>query len=250
MTGAGSGRKARDPWIARERQVALVESSPLRAADPRTKLALSSVASLAVMLPLEKIIVAIGIYVIMLGWARLLHVAAAQVWRLKWVLTGLFIIDWWWVGLDLAAIVTLRLILLAGAFALFFSTTTPRELCLALEWFRLPYRYAFTVSLAFQSVDLLNAEWRTIREAQRARGAWEPPRGLRELLETLRDWVALSVPAIVMTTKRAWTMTEAAYARGFDSPHRRPFHRLHMRPLDWSLLALTLAASVALVIWR
>ena len=54
---------------------------------------------------------------------------------------------------------------------LFVGTTTPSELRLALEWLRVPYRYAFSVSLAFQSVGLLDDEWRAIYEAQRARGA-------------------------------------------------------------------------------
>lgn len=234
----------------RARELALVESSPLRRADPRTKLALSLCASLAVMLTLEKLVVFMALYALLLLWARLLPEAARQVWRLKWVLLVLFVADWLLVSLDLAVLITLRLILLAGAFALFFATTTPGELRLALEWFRLPYRYAFSLALAFQSVGLLDNEWRAILEAQRARGAWVVKSGWRDLMGRLRDLVALSVPAIVMTTKRAWAMNEAAYARGFDSPHRRPYHRLAMGWLDWVLLAVTAAVIAALLIWK
>ncbi|MGD2040317.1 MAG: energy-coupling factor transporter transmembrane component T, partial [Anaerolineae bacterium] len=87
--------------------------------------------------------------------------------------------------------------------------------------------------------------------AQRARGAWvQPQSSWRELVERLKDLVALAVPAIVMTTKRAWAMTEAAYARGFDSPHRRPFRRLSMGWLDWILLLAALVVMLALVLWR
>ena len=160
----------------RTENLALVEASPLRGADPRTKLALSLCASLAVMLPLERLAVFMVLYALLLVWARLIRQAAWQVWRLRWVLIPLFIVDWVFVGLDLAVIVTLRLILLAGAFTLFVSTTTPSELRLALEWMRVSYRYAFTVSLAFQSVGLLDDEWRFVREAQRSRGAWSPVR--------------------------------------------------------------------------
>jgi energy-coupling factor transport system permease protein len=234
----------------RSRQLALVERSPLRHADPRTKLALSMCASLAVMLSLEKLVAFMGLYILLLFWARLLPEAARQVWRLKWVLLVLFVVDWIFVSLDLAVIIVLRLSLLAGAFALFFATTTPAELRLALEWMRVPYRYAFSLSVAFQSVGLLDDEWRAIREAQQARGAWTRPEGWRKLLEGLGDLIALAVPAIVMTTKRAWAMTEAAYARGFDSPHRRPYAQLSMGRLDWNLLAATLAVAVALLLWR
>ena len=232
------------------RNLALVEDSPLRRVDPRTKLALSLCASLAVMLTLEKLAVFMVLYVLLLLWARLLPEAARQVWRLKWVLLVLFVVDWIFVSLDLAIIITLRLILLAGAFALFFGTTTPSELRLALEWLRVPHRYAFSISLAFQSVGLLDDEWRAIREAQRARGAWSQPTGWRDVAERVRDLVALAVPAVVLTTKRAWAMTEAAYARGFDSPRRRPYRHLVMGWLDWLLLAGTVAVAATLVFWR
>jgi energy-coupling factor transport system permease protein len=172
------------------RNLALVEDSPLRQADPRTKLALGLCASLAVMLSLEKLVIFMGLYVILLLWARLLPEAARQVWRLKWVLLILFVVDWVFVSRELAVIIVLRLILLAGAFALFFATTTPGELRLALEWLRVPYRYAFSLSLAFQSVGFLDDEWRAIREAQRARGAWSQPSGWRDLAARVRDMVA------------------------------------------------------------
>lgn len=234
----------------RARSLALVERSPLRRADPRTKLALSLCASLAVMLELERLAAFMGLYVLVLLSARLLPEAGRQVWRLKWVLLVLLVVDWWLVSLELALIIVLRLTLLAGAFALFFSTTTPGELRLALEWMRVPYRYAFSLSLAFQSVGLLDDEWRAIREAQRARGAWAPPAGWRGLGAWVRDLVSLSVPAIVMTTRRAWAVTEAAYARGFDSPHRRPYRQLSMGRLDWILLAGCAAVAAALIFWR
>jgi energy-coupling factor transporter transmembrane protein EcfT len=235
----------------RARTIALVESSPLRYADPRTKLALSLCASLAVMLPLERLAAFMVVYVLLLGWARLLPEAARQVWRLKWVLIPLFLFDWLVIDLYLAAIVTLRIILLAGAFALFVGTTTPGELRLALEWLRVPYRYAFSVSLAFQSVGLLDDEWRAIKDAQRARGAWVFQwSGWRSLVKQARDMVALTVPAIVLTTKRAWAMTEAAYARGFDSPRRRPFHLLAMGRLDWMLLAGVVVVSGLVAMWK
>ena len=232
------------------RSLALVENSPLRRADPRTKLALSLCASLAVMLSLEKLAAFMVLYAVLLLWARLLPEAARQVWRLKWVLLVLFIVDWLVVSRELAVVITLRLILLAGAFALFFATTTPGELRLALEWMRVPYRYAFSLSIAFQSVGLLDDEWRAIREAQQARGAWVPPTGWRYLVSKVGDLVSLAVPAIVMTTKRAWAMTEAAYARGFDSPRRCPYRQLHMGRLDWILLIGTVAVAAALLLWR
>jgi energy-coupling factor transporter transmembrane protein EcfT len=45
-------------------------------------------------------------------------------------------------------------------------------------------------------------------------------------------------------------MTEAAYARGFDSPRRKPYHRLAMGRLDWVLLAAATLIMILLLRWR
>ena len=265
---AGSGSTAGEPEVGRQtrataretegapgirigltgkaRTLMLQTGSPLRRADPRTKLVLSLCASLAVMLPLERLAAFMLVYVALLLWARLLPMAARQVWRLKWVLGVLFLVDWIMVSLELAVIITLRLTLLAGAFTLFFATTTPSELRLALEWLRVPHSYAFSVALGFQSLGLLDDEWRSIRDAQRSRGAWKVFSGWRKLRQQMGDLVALTVPAVVLTVKRSWAMTEAAYARGFDSPKRRPYRQLALKALDWILLVFAIAVSLSL----
>ena len=233
----------------RSRQMTLVENSPLRRIDPRTKLFVSVAVSLVVMLPLERLAIFIGAYVIFLLWARLLIPTGRQVWRIKWVLILLFALDWWLIGLSHAVTICARLILLAGVFALFFSTTTTRELGLALEKLRIPYRYAFSLSLAFQCLGLLDEEWRAIREAQSSRGAMPELSSFRRLLAQVGNLVSLTVPAIVLTTKRAWAITEAAYARGFDSPHRTSYHTLAFSHSDALLMTGTIILII-LLYWR
>ena len=227
-----------------------LRNSPLRTVDPRVKLAIGLCVSLAVMLPVERLVAFIVIFFVFLCWARLLDAIVGQIWRLKWVIVALLLVDWWVVGLDLAITVTLRLILLAEAFTLYFATTTSAELRMALEWMGIPYRYAFSLSLAIQSVGMLDDEWRAIKEAQRSRGAWLSPSGWRRALEQIRDLVSLTVPAVVVTARRAWAVTEAAYARGFNSPHRRSYHQLTMRGLDWLLFAGTVVIGGLLLFWR
>lgn len=225
----------------------LVTTSPLRPFDPRAKLALCLCFSLAAMLPLQWLAVCLAIYALLVAWARLLPHAARQLWSMKWLLLALFGVNWLVVGIELAATVTLRVMLLAGVFALFVHTTSTGELRLALERLGVPYRYAFSLSLAFQSVDLLKEEWQSIREAQQARGVgtlrW---RGWRNLGTEVRALVALTVPVVVLVTRRAWAVTEAAYARGFDAPHRRPYRRLTMQTRDWALIGMTVLGLIGL----
>jgi energy-coupling factor transport system permease protein len=233
----------------RARNLALVEESPLCKADPRTKLFISIAISLVVMMPIERLLIFLGLYALFLLWARLLIPTVQHVWRLKWILLFLFAFDWWLISLDHAVIICIRLILLTGVFALFFSTTTTRQLGLALEKLRVPYRYAFSLSLAFQSLGLLDDEWRAIREAQSSRGAGLDTSSFRRFLSQVGDLISLTVPAIVLTTKRAWAITEASYARGFDSPHRRSYHTLAFSRLDFVLMAGT-TAIIILLYWR
>ena len=235
--------------VGRARQLALVEDSPLRHADPRTKLFLSLAVSLVVMTSIERLLIFIGVYVFFLLWARLLIPTAQHIWRLKWVLTLLFFFDWWIISLDHAILICLRLILLTGVFALFFSTTNTRELGLALEKLRVPYRYAFSLSLAFQSLGLLDDEWRAIREAQSSRGALPNFSSFWKFVTNVGDLISLTVPAIVLTTKRAWAITEASYAPGFDSPHRVSYHSLAFTRLDFLLMIGTMILLI-LLFWR
>ncbi|HNK62541.1 MAG TPA: energy-coupling factor transporter transmembrane component T [Anaerolineales bacterium] len=233
----------------RSRQLALVEDSPLRHADPRTKLFLSLAISLVVMTSIERLLIFLGVYVLFLLWARLFIPTVEHIWRLKWVLILLFFLDWWLISLDHAMLICLRLILLTGVFALFFSTTNTRELGLALEKLRVPYRYAFSLSLAFQSLGLLDDEWRAIREAQSSRGALPNVSSFWKFITNVGDLISLTVPAIVLTTKRAWAITEASYARGFDSPHRVSYHSLSFTRLDLLLITGTINLLI-LLFWR
>ena len=230
-------------------RAALVEASPLRRLDPRTKLWIGLCASLMVMLPLERLAVFIALYLLFLGWARLLPSALRQLWRMRWILLILFGLDALLVSLELAVTVTLRLAMLAGVFSLLFATTTPAEFTLALEKLGLPYRYAFSLGLAFQSLNLLDEEWNSILEAQRARGALRPLHSWREGLRQVSDLVALTVPAVVLTTKRAWSITEAAYARGFDSPERITYQTLRLTVLDIIGMALATLVGGGFLFW-
>jgi energy-coupling factor transport system permease protein len=230
-------------------RVVLVEDSPLRCLDPRAKLAMSLSASTVVMLPVDRLAIFLALYVILLIWARLLPTITRQVWRLRWVLLFLFILDWWMIDLSLAVHICLRLVLLTVTFSLLFATTTFSEFRLAIERLGLPYRFAFSLSLAFQSLGLLQEEWQAIREAQQARGIVLVRKGLRETIRHVGTWVGLVIPAIVLTTRRAWALTESAYARGFDSPKRKAYNQLILRAVDWLVVGIALVVPV-IFYWR
>jgi energy-coupling factor transporter transmembrane protein EcfT len=226
--------------MRRRRPLPLAEHSFLRGADPRTKLTLSLAASVAVMLPLARLAAFFACYLLLVAAAGLVPHALAQLRRLTLLLVVLFALDWLFIGLGFAALITLRLALLSTAFSLFFATTTPDELRGALEQMRVPSRLAFTFATAYRSLALVEDEWRGIIEAQRARGIFrEPGSGgsWRAWRQHLASAASLVVPAVVLTTQRAWSLAEAAAVRGLESPLRRPCRTLRLARLDYLLLA-------------
>jgi energy-coupling factor transporter transmembrane protein EcfT len=232
----------------------MAEDSFLRAADPRTKIALALAASAAVTLPLAPLVVVAACLASLLAVGRLARAAATQLWKARLWLLVLFLLDSLCIGVDFAVLITLRLVVLAAAFTIVFATTTTDELCLAGERLGLPPRLAFALAMAFRSLGLVEREWQEIREAQQARGIELPatrraPRRWSVRREDLGNATALVVPAIVLAVQRAWTISEAAAARGFESPLRRPYRQLRLRRLDHALLAATavvLAGSLLL----
>jgi energy-coupling factor transporter transmembrane protein EcfT len=233
-----------------KRLVRIVHESPLRQVDPRVKLEISILVALAVMLPLARLALFWLIFAALMFPARLAGEMWHQIRRTAWILSVLFLIDWLSVSFEFAVLITLRFSLIVSAFVIFFATTRPEEFRLAMERLGLPYPYAFSLSLAFLSISLMGEEWQTIWEAQRSRGAWQESTGIQRIGERLNDLVALGVPAIVLTVKRAWTFAEAAYTRGFDSPQRRPYRQLVMRPTDWALSVGSLILMIFIFAWR
>jgi energy-coupling factor transport system permease protein len=233
-----------------KRLIRMVPESPLRQVDPRAKLAICLLVALSVMLPFERLAVFWFIFALSMLAVRLGEEVLYQIRRIAWILMILFILDWIAIGPDFALLITLRFTLVVSAFTIFFATTSPEEFRLALERLGFPYPYAFSLSLAFLSVSTIVEEWHNILEAQRSRGAWQEIKGLRRIGDQLNNLVALGVPAIVLTVKRAWTFTEAAYTRGFDSPQRRPYRQLAMRRVDWVLMLGSLAAILLILLWR
>ncbi len=233
-----------------KRLIRLVPESPLRHVDPRVKLVLCLLVALSVMLPLERLALFWCIFIASVFAVRLGAEMLYQIRRIALILIILLVLDWGTIGPAFALLITLRFTLVVSAFTIFFATTSPEEFRLALERIGFPYAYAFALSLAFLSIAIMVEEWQNILEAQRSRGAWREMQGLRRIGDQLHNLVALGVPAIVLTVKRAWTFTEAAYTRGFDSPHRRPYRALVMRRVDWMLGIGSLAAIGLIFFYR
>ncbi len=148
------------------------------------------------------------------------------------------------VNVENAVALTLRFVVLVESFSVFFLTTSPDHLGLALEQSKVPYEFAFAFTTAVRFVPVLAEEAQTIMDAQKARGL-ELEKG--NLLKRIRNYVPVLIPLIVSAIRRSLELAEAMESRAWGATKKRSnLYALKLHKGDFGLLAITagiLAAS-------
>lgn len=239
--------------------------------DPRAKFV--AVSALAVALFVRDSFLTLALYATASMLAYLLSgVPALWFWRafrpLLWLVGLTFVVQvlfappdeaFWsfgpihlsWQGIQTAAYLTLRLVVLVLAGSVLTLTTPPIALTDGLAWLGRPLRrlrvptdeLALMVTIALRFIPTLLMELETIMRAQRARGADFGSGGLRARAKAL---VPVLVPLFVLSFRRADELALAMEARCYrPGVVRTRLYPLHARPADAVLLALTAAVIAA-----
>ncbi len=152
------------------------------------------------------------------------------------------------VSLEGAVAMTLRFVVLVESFSVFFLTTSPDHLGLALEQTRIPYEFVFAFTTAVRFVPVLAEEAQTIMDAQKARGL-ELERG--NFLKRIRNYIPILIPLIISAIRRSLELAEAMESRAWGATKKRTnLYVLKMRKGDFILVAITVAVIVAAVYVR
>jgi len=147
-----------------------------------------------------------------------------------------------------AAALTLRFVVLVESFSVFFLTTSPDHLGLALEQTHVPYEFVFAFTTAVRFVPVLAEEAQTIMDAQKARGL-ELERG--NFLKRIRNYIPILIPLIVSAIRRSLELAEAMESRAWGATKKRTnLYVLKMRKGDVVLVGLTILLLVATVYVR
>ncbi|MCJ7762836.1 energy-coupling factor transporter transmembrane protein EcfT [Candidatus Bathyarchaeota archaeon] len=148
-------------------------------------------------------------------------------------------------NVESAVALTLRFVVLVESFSVFFLTTSPDHLGLALEVTRVPYEFAFAFTTAVRFVPVLAEEAQTIMDAQKARGL-ELEKG--NFMKRIRNYIPVLIPLIVSAIRRSLELAEAMESRAWGATKKRTnLYALKLRRGDVALLAITigvLAASI------
>jgi len=143
---------------------------------------------------------------------------------------------------------TLRFVVLVESFSVFFLTTSPDHLGLALEQSRVPYEFAFAFTTAVRFVPVLAEEAQTIMDAQKARGLELEKGGI---LKRIRNYVPVLIPLIVSAIRRSLELAEAMESRAWGATKKRTnLYALKLHRGDFALLGITIGVLVIAVYVR
>jgi len=139
--------------------------------------------------------------------------------------------------LERAAAMTLRFVVLIASFSVFFLTTSPDHLGLALQQSHIPYEFCFAFTTAVRFVPVLADEAQTIMDAQKARGL-ELERG--NLLKRVRNYIPILIPLIVNAIRRSLELAESMESRAWGASEKRTnLYALKLKRADYILVLIS-----------
>lgn len=149
------------------------------------------------------------------------------------------------VNVETAFALTLRFVVLVESFSVFFLTTSPDLLGLALEESRVPYEFSFAFTTAVRFVPVLAEEAQTIMDAQKARGL-ELEKG--NFMKRIRNYIPVLIPLIVSAIRRSLELAEAMESRAWGATKKRTnLYGLTLHKGDAALLVITAGVLVVAV---
>lgn len=233
--------------------------TPIHLLDPRTKFLLV----VAILIP-ALLFANVWVMIILLAsQLPLLFLArVAKRWALSLragiFLSGLiFLVNLFTGSIFSAIALTLRFLVLLTAFSLFFMTTSPDDLGLALDriravrwlsrrWLGYPNALSFTFTTAVRLVPTLAVDAQTVVDAQRSRGL-ELDKG--NLLRRVRNYVPILIPLLLIAIRRSLELAEALESRGFPGREgRTSLFQLKFRKTDYAFIGICLG-TIVLSIW-
>ncbi len=143
---------------------------------------------------------------------------------------------------------TVRFMVLVESFSIFFLTTSPDHLGLALEQSGIPFDLCFAFTTAIRFVPVMAEEAQTIIDAQKARGL-ELERG--NFIRRVKNYVPVLIPLLVNSIRRSLELAEAMESRAWGaSSERTNLYILKMKRCDYYMIITSLTVLVLAVYIR
>lgn len=105
-----------------------------------------------------------------------------------------------------------RLMAMLFGTILYFSTNRERDLLIALRTVRLPFIASYVIGLSIRAADMFMEDFRTIREAEQARGL---DTSAMKLADQAKLYMMYLIPLFSIALRRADEISNALFARGY-----------------------------------
>ncbi|MEM3041790.1 MAG: energy-coupling factor transporter transmembrane component T [Nitrososphaerota archaeon] len=150
--------------------------------------------------------------------------------------------------LERSLAMTTRFLVLIESFSIFFLTTSPDLLGLALEQSHVPYEFVFAFTTAVRFVPVLAEEAQTIMDAQKARGL-ELEGG--NFIRRVKNYIPILIPLIVNAIRRSLELAEAMESRAWGATKKRTnLYVLKMGRKDYYLMIISsVILAVSIYAW-
>lgn len=228
------------------------KDTPIHNLDPRTKLIVTIVLSIVTMMYFDIIplLLILTFEIIIIIAAHSLKEWMTTMKGVAILILFVFVINAFLASatypISFALSMSVRLITLMTAFSIFFITVHPDDLAQALIQMKVPFEFAFALSMATRYVPTLAMESQTIIDAQRSRGV-ELDKG--SITTRIKNTIPILVPLLVVSIRRAISIAESLESRAFgSSSHRTYLFKLKMKKRDYAISIFSILIFVY-ILW-
>lgn len=224
--------------------------------DPRTKLAWLAVLSLLVFLTNSKLKVT-GLFLVILLALMISRLPVKNVWNSSKLLVTLFIIAYILLfslllwdfkkGIVDGVFFSLKFFVLIIGSIIFAMSTSPRDLMLSLTKMKIPYEFAFMLTIAIRFIPVITRELRHVIDAQKARGH-KITFSFFHPLSSLQTFVPILIPTFHLLLLKSFDLSLSVEARAFRAKKQRTYPpRLKFKKKDYASIALLLLLAAYIV---
>lgn len=225
--------------------------------DPRTKLIWLLAFSALVFITSNPWIVGGALAItLLIGIAAKLP--AEQIWQntkffiillpIAYVLLYFFLI-----GISLAAlfgglVFTAKFLVLIFAAVILTMSTSARDLLLGLTKLKVPYAFAFMLTIAVRFIPVIAKEINTVMDAQRAR-AYKIAFSLRHPIESFKRFTPILIPVLMLLLKRSYELSLSIDSRAFRARPTVTYpKRLKFKLSDWVFSAFVIGVLAFVIV--
>src|SRR3989344_4463976 len=141
-------------------------------------------------------------------------------------------------------IFSLKFLVLIISSIVFAMSTSPRDLMLSLTKLKVPYEFAFMLTIAIRFVPVIAREVNHVIDAQKAR-AHRIKFSLMHPIDSMETFLPILIPTFHLLLMKAFDLSLSIEARAFRSKKERTYPpRLKLRTYDYISLIILIGISV------